>query len=683
MRSAVVNSDTEYCCPESTSRIVTRVILSDLDTKSKFDFIRGRGASSQKIVEYKALSRLNGNTRRKHKIDSNGIMSTKANFGRQLGSTLLSTFLPGDTGPIRSPIRSATYRTITPGFGGSRGGSRPGQNRGYRCPEGYQYGGRFTDNRLSTCGAKLFDIPSALGATIRAIRSAGTSGLPSTVQGRTVTGGPIDSSLISSRKPQITRVGNENRRASSDRVKALINEIGQFNLSSNTKARRMVRRDGFVLEPVVPTKVLRAIPDNRDMEGAYYLMSTLSSSDLGGEELGLLSNTGIKSLIYVLPGGSTISLSKARNLSVGERRKLGRVVNSAQKINNSKDPGARLRNVADEIGNGIQYSESFDGIKNPNEIIDGTTAWAKKLFGKRKLQKLPKEEQGTSRTTVSLSERGKLISNLDDAISFIADGGSFSRIAPAVLAKLLANQQLVRKERISNSISAVESGAEKYFVYEKPKNYQHLAERFASDLQQHLGMESPDVVFIGKPNDKRKYLRQDVESAVPGGVFNPNQKFENLDIADVARMLVSDFLTDQRSRPASSIYPIDTADGTRAVLADNTTSGLIDLSKIEITKRMKMRLDDFYGAQLTPAYSDYYQKLRAEQRVLFMKLLSQMINRAKSFNSKKFTSDMNGYGMSAGEKIHLNIISKLFDSRLDVLQNQKQVLRGLISGGSK
>lgn len=677
----MANSNAEDCCPGIDARVVTRVILSDLDSKSNSDFIRGHGANNQKIVEYKALSRLNGNTRRKHKIDSSGFIGTKANFGRQLGSTILSTIIPGDTGPIRSPIRSAAYRTITPGFGGRRGGSRPGQNRGYRCPEGYQYGGRFTDNRLSTCGAKLFDIPSVLGATIRAIRSAGTSGLPSNVQGRTITGGPIDSSLIASRKPQITRVGNENRKASSDRVRGLIDEIGKFNLSSNTKARRMVRRDGFVLEPVVPTKVLRAIPDNRDMEGAYYLMSTLSSGDMGGEELGLLSNTGIRSLIYVLPGGSTITLEKARKLTVGERRKLGRVVNAAQKINNSKDPGARLKNVADEIGEGIRYSESFKGINNPNEIVDGTTAWAKKLFGKRKLVKPAKDEQATTRRTVSLGERGKLIDDLEEAINFIADGGSFSRIEPNTLAKLLANQQLVRKERISNSISAIESGSQKYFVYEAPKKYQHLAERFASDLQQHLGLESPDVIFVGKPNDKRKYLRQDVESAVPGGVFNPNQKFENLEPADVARMLVSDFLTDQRSRPASSIYPIDTTDGTRAVLADNTTSGLIDLSKIEITKRMKMRLDDFYGGQLVPAYSDYYQKLQAEQRVLFMKLLSQMINRARSFNPKKFSSDMNGYGMSEGEKIHLNIIGKLFESRLDVLQTQKQVLRGLISGG--
>lgn len=275
-----------------------------------------------------------------------------------------------------------------------------------------------------------------------------------------------------------------------------------------------------------------------------------------------------------------------------------------------------------------------------------------------------------------------MIDDLDEAINFIADGGSFSRIEPNILAKLLANQQLLKKQRISKNISAVQSGSDKYFVYEAPKKYQHLAERFASDLQQHLGMESPDVLFVGKPNDKRIYLRQDVESAVPGGTFNPNQKFENLDMADVARMMVSDFLTDQRSRPASSIYPIDTADGTRAVLAENTTSGLVELSKIEITKRMKIRLGEFYGGQLVPAYSDYYQKLRAEQRVLFIKLISQMINRAKSFSPKKFRSDMNGYGMSEGEKIHLNIIEKLFTSRLDVLQTQKQTLRSLLSGAT-
>lgn len=666
------------CCPgEANQTIVTRVIVGDLATKARHDYFRGHLASGKELVTYKALSRINGNSRNR-KVSTGQTIETKANAGRQLGSTLLSSIIPGDTGPIRSPIRSAFYRTITPGFGGGgRGGSRPGENRGYRCPEGYQFGGRFTDNRLSTCGMKLFDIPSPLGAAIRAIRNATRNLATPTTIGRTITGEQVDSTIIQSRKPQIPKVGAPNASVGNQQIRNLIQQIGDFNKGSNLKARRMVRRDGFVLEPVVPNKVLRAIPDNRDMEGAAFLTSALSPKDIGGEELGLLSNTGIQSLVYILPGGSTLRLEKRRKLTVGERRKLGRTVNSVQSISNQKDPAARLRAVADELGGGLLYSENFDGIKNPNQVINGTMNWVNKLFKNRKLS-AEKIDIETPRKTVSYKERGKLITNLDNAINHIADGGSFADISPEVLPKVLANANLVQKQRISNKISLVSSGQQKYFLYESPNDFQHLAERFASDVQQHLGLESPDVLFVGKSGNKRKYLRQDVESAIQGGKFNPNAKFETLEPNDVAAMMISDFLTDQRSRPAATIYPIDTADGTRAVLAENITSGLIDLSKIEITKRMKMRISDFYDTQLVPSYSDYYQSLRAEQRVLFIKYISQMINKAKSFNPKKFASDMNGYGLSDGEKIHLNIISKLFASRLEVLMNQKDELRQII-----
>ena len=56
----------------------------------------------------------------------------------------------------------------------------------------------------------------------------------------------------------------------------------------NLDAKRMVRRDGFILEPVVSPKVLITIPDNRDMEGAAYILNANDVSTLGGEELGLL-----------------------------------------------------------------------------------------------------------------------------------------------------------------------------------------------------------------------------------------------------------------------------------------------------------------------------------------------------------------------------------------------------------
>jgi hypothetical protein len=677
--NAVDDFETEVLGPQI---FVTRFIVANLESKNHKDHIRSMTAREQNAVDFKALSYRNGNTRKRPGRNLDGTIQIKANALRQIAGSALSAITPGNISPLRSPVRSAVWRGITPGSGrGRRGGSLPGQNRAHRCPEGYQYGGRFTDNRFTTCGAQLFDIPSPLGAAIGAARRALTSGLLPTTQGRVATGAEAPSSIIQSRAPQIPRVGNNNSSVSGSRVKDSIKEIGNYNKSFNEKVRRMVRRDGFVLQPVVPNKVLRAIPDNRDMEGAYFIMSALSAGDLGGEELGLLSNTGVRSLIYVLPGGSTLTLEKARKLEIGERRKLGRVVNSAQEINNSKNPGARLANVSSEIGDGIRYSENFIGIKNPNEMIDGMPKWAKEVWS-RKL-KDPKTDKATSRETETFSARKKLISNLDEAIEHIAGGGSFSNIEPKTLAKVLSNSSIVQKQRLANNISSVVSGNNKFFLYESPQKMQHLAERFSSDLQQFLGMESPDVLFTGKPGEKRKYLRQDVEATVPGGVFNPNIKMEELEVADVARMMVSDFLTDQRERPPTSIYGIETPDGYRAVLAQNTTSGLVDLSKIEITKRMKMSINDFYAQDAQPSYSEYYQALKTQQRILFMKLISQLINRARSFDTKKFNDSMDKYGISDGERIHINIVEKLFSTRLDTLSKQKDVLRSIVGGNQK
>jgi hypothetical protein len=674
----------ELCC-SGEEVLVTRVILAFLDEKQNVDHLRGVPAKGQNLIDFKALSRRNGNSRRK--VSSSYIddgIKIKANTLRQIGSTALSTIVPGDMGPLRSPVRSAVYRTITPGFGGRRGGSRPGQNRAARCPEGYQYGGRFTDNRLSTCGAQLFDIPSALGTAIGAARSAIRTSMPQTTTAAPITGAQIgSSSIIQSRAAQIQipRVANGNSSLSASGLKNMVGEIGEYNRKWNLKVRRMVRRDGFVLEPVVPNKVLRAIPDNRDMEGAYFIMSALSPQDIGGEELGLLSNTGVRSLVYVLPGGSTLTLEKARKLEIGERRKLGRVVNTAQEINNSSDPAARLKNVASEIGDGLSFSEDFKGVKNPNERVGNSLRWAKELWsGKKKDPSAPSKEVSSSRETETFSARRKLIKNLDEAIEMLSSGGSLSAVDPSIMPKVLQNVTLVRRQKLAKNISTVASPNGKFFLYESPEKHQHLAERFASDVQQFLGMESPDVLFAGKPGDKRQYLRQDVESAIPGGVFNPNVRFEDLDVSDVARMMISDFLTDQRERPATSIYPIETPEGPRAVLAQNTTSGLIDLSKIEITKRTKMSIEQFYAEEGKPSYSEYYQALKAEQRLLFMRLIAQLIDRARKFKPEKYSDNLDMYGLSTGEKIHLNIIGKLFESRLEILSNQKDVLRSIVRG---
>jgi hypothetical protein len=458
----------------------------------------------------------------------------------------------------------------------------------------------------------------------------------------------------------------------------MISEIGGY----NGNATRMVRRDGFVLEPVVPAKVLRAIPDNRDMEGATYILSALSPADIGNEELGLLSNTGVKSLVYVLPGGSTITLEKARKLSVGERRKLGRTVNTAIESRSTSDPASKLKMVADETGDGIRYAENFIGIKNPNEIVKGKFRWAAEAFSGKRRPKTPAGESETvARESSSNAQTGKKITSLEAAIEHLASGGSISMISAELMPKLLANSKLVQERKLADNQSLLTIGADKYFLYSSPKKYQHLAERFASDVQQHLGLQSPDVIFADKPSDKRKYIRQDVETALRGAKFSPDVKFSELKPEDVAKIMVSDFLTDQRERPSSSIYPLETPEGAVPMLAQNVTSGLVDLDKIQISKRTKMTIAGFYQGSGGPGYSEYYNNLKQNQQIVFRKYIESLIKRARSFKMNELRKRFELDGLSSGEKTHLAIVETLYKNRLDTLSNSKRSIVEMLTGG--
>jgi hypothetical protein len=665
------------CCPERAV-VVARIVIADIDAKNLHNIARSRMKLSENVVSFKALSKRNGTDRilRKSVFDSVEIQ-TKAS---RIGSTLRSLAIPGDSDPIRSPVRSAIYRTLTPGKPGGVGGSKPGQNRGYRCPEGYQYGGRFTDSRLSTCGAKLFDIPSPLRMLVAALRRAGRGpAKPEPVTGKPLTGGDLPGNLIESRKPQIPKVSLDNPRSAAEQVKGMVSEIGGY----NGKATRMVRRDGFVLEPVVPAKVLRAIPDNRDMEGATYILSALSPDDIGNDELGLLSNTGVKSLVYVLPGGSTITLEKARKLSVGERRKLGRTVNTAIESQSTSDPASKLKMVADETGDGIRYSENFIGLKNPNEIVKGKFRWATEAFSGKRRPKAPAgESAAVARQSSSNAQTGKKITSLEAAIEHISAGGSISMVSAEIMPKLLSNSKLIQERKLANNQSLLTIGADKYFLYSSPDKYQHLAERFASDVQQHLGLQSPDVIFADKPSDKRRYIREDVETALKGAKFSPDVKFSDLKPEDVATIMISDFLTDQRDRPSSSIYPLTTPEGAVPMLAQNVTSGLVDLDKIQISKRTKMTIAGFYQGSNGARYSEYYNNLKQDQQVAYRKHIEALLKRARSFKMNELRRRFEKDGLSAGEKTHLSIVETLYKNRLETLSNSKRSIVEVLKGGT-
>lgn len=650
--------------------VIRRIsFVSTKSVVSSKSVVRKRLNGDQNLVDYKALSKRSGLTR-KYDVKV-GLLGTHSPIG-QAAQSIGSVALPGNLSPLRSPIRSGGWRAITPGKPNIPGRA-PGGDGVSRCPEGYQYGGRFTDNRLSTCGAKLFDLPSPLGVAIGALRRVARGAIQG-VRGEStpITGEPMPQSIVQSRRPQIPRVGNENRAVSTAAARNLVSEIGRV----DKPVARMVRRDGFVLEPVVPAQVLRAIPDNRDMEGATYLLSVQSSEQIGGQELGLLSNTGITKLTYVLPGGSQINLEKRRPLTVGERRKLGRTVNSAAKIDISNDPTARLKEVVNQTGDGIGYSENFVNIRNPNESVakNGKTIprWADELFGKGKKAK-PLAE--SNRETDSESQIGKQITDLDRAVALITEGGKLSDIDPAILGQAISRSNAFKMEKLDAKRSIVYGpNGSRYILHSASGENEHIGQRVASDFQQFMGLESPDVLFVGT-GSKRKYMVEDPGTVVRGFKVDRRKTFSDYEPEDVAKMLVSDWITDQRVRDPGSIVPVSNGETTRPVVTNNYTSALTDLDKIKIRERTKMTINDFMKSPGNDKYLSYFQQLKKQQQLAFRREIDALLLRARKFNFTQLKARLYSDGkLSGAEKAHLEIVGQIIETRINVYENSKNTL---------
>lgn len=669
-------SQKSACCPDSEV-VKTRVVFVHQNTAPQ-DVMRSYGATRQELISFKALIKRGGRGR---DFEFKRIGAVASNSPILQGVQAVgSAFTPGNLSMIRSPIRSTIARTLTPGVPGM-----PGRNQWRdgvsRCPEGYQYGGRFTDNRFSTCGQKLFAIPGPLGAAISLIRRLARAANPPVSEvGSSVLGaGDAPDNIVQSRAPQIPKVTMSNPQKALAEIKKLVKPLG----SVDSPAARMVRRDGFVLEPVVPPSVLRTIPDNRDMEGATYMLSVSSPDLIGKDELGLLSNTGVTSLKYILPGGSVLTLEKRRQLTVGERRKLGRTVNAAIEADNSKDPSARLKMVADETGEGIGYSESFVGVSRPNEIgKDGKQRWATMAFKKRVAKAVDEERpEAQERQQDSVAPINKDITTLAGAVAHIQRGGSLANVAPDILQQALARVSEIKRDKINDNQTMLTLPNGDQYVQKLPKSdFEAITQRFVSQVQQHMGVESPNVMLIGTGN-KRGYLVEDAATSLKGSKIDTDAGFSQAPWSDVMRLMVADLLTDMGNRNSGSIEIADYNGKKKLIPISNDGAGLVELSKISVRERTEAELRDLLSPSESQLYIKYFKELQAKQRAQQLQFLATLIQRARAFNLSNFKSKLYADGkLTSGEKIHLNILEALYTTRIEKLVQQDSALQDIISG---
>lgn len=631
---------------------VKRTILVDLSKKTNVSYVRGHRATREEIIEYKALAHRSGGIRN-YNIKRVGLFGSSSRLG-QAAQAIGSIITPGNVSPYRSPIRSGIARALTPGGGRGR---RPGRaNRAARCPEGYQYGGRFTDNQLSTCGAKLFDLPGPLGRAISAIQRAftRTNVTVNEPQGKPIRGSRAGN-VVQSRAPQIPRVQPTTLRSDRDKQTAeIIRAMG----STNDPVARLIRRDGFVLEPVVSPKVLRTIPDNRDMEDATYVMRLTSVDNLGGEELGLLSNTGVTNVTYALRNGSFVEIKKVRPLTVGERRKLGRTVNKAIETDNSNDPAARLKFLANETGDGIQYNEKLPNGKTLPQMLKGGRP-------KKAIDKAPASAPDERQTTMTV----------EAAAAKIRAGDPLSSIPPSVLQQALTKANIFRRRR-----NAYDSTGGKGYIQRAAKDpNDHINIGLAAEIQKFMGLDAPDIGVFGA-GDSKKSIVELPESVIDGSTVDTDSSIGDLSTMDVAKMLVSDLISDIPSRPRNSV----------AIVKQNNTikpvplpvdSELTDLSDLKIRERTQAQIRKFGSVSGEGLYSKYYRELKEEQRRVMQKQIADLLLKARKFNFTKYRDRLYRDGeMTQAEKTHLNIVSKIVENRIEILGSQREQLIKALGG---
>lgn len=605
-------------------------------------------------------------------------------FGSQsrIGQTVQAigtVALPGDASEIRSPIRSRLYSALIPGGGSGRRVPRPNGERGYRCPAGFQHGGRFTDRNYSTCGAQLFELP--LNMAINALRGnrpditpANAENISRVVEG---SGEPNQRAIQIMRMAQVPRSGAENPTVRNSAVAKVITSLA----GTPSGESRLIRKDGVVLRSLVPSSVLRNFGGNPDMENGVFVRSIDKPSDIMGDDLALLSGPAIRQVSYVAPNGSVISIERQRDLTVGERRKFGRQLNNVAGSSDKYDVGNNIRDFANSSGGAFKYSEKFPNVPKPLDLIEVEDADGKKKQVRRWVYETFMKDSGSSGKISArvekqtLREDGVNVSDspktLADAIDLIDNGGDPFDISPEFLSDAMRRSKKYQPRKLGTGITEYSDGSGKtyYQVPETQKNGS-IAERYYSDIASQLGLSTPAVRFIGKDGSRESFIG---DVANDGNRIDFDQPFSKVAADDMLRVFMSDFLTDARDRSPATLRPVRTQQKLTVVPSGNELSALAGLSKEDIAKRFKLDLPEYLDGRNSRIYRDRFGSLSVRDRNELLGIYDTLIERAKKFNWDEYASRLSADGnLSAAEQSHLDILKKLFTSRLSRLVSGKQ-----------
>jgi hypothetical protein len=342
------------------------------EAKKKFNVYPSAYANAWLVREYKKRGggyRVEKDAEEDVEVKA-GLIGSSNPAGRAL-QAVGSAITPGNVSSITSPIRSRVYGALVPGGGGGAlSRLKPNRKRQARCPAGFEYGGRFTDNRFSTCGAQLFEIPGPLALLGRAVRGAMNLGNARAENlSEVLEGNPSNARTIQiQRMAQIPRTGAFNKSKFDTAVKDSISLLK----GAPRGEGRMIRRDGVILRPVVSSSVLRSFSENPDMVEGAMIRAIQLPEDITSDDLALLGGPSMSKIAFVAPNGVVVSLERSRAFTVGEKRKFPRMINALAESSTKDNIIKNIEDFATNSDGAFKYSTQFGGIPEALEMVTYT-----------------------------------------------------------------------------------------------------------------------------------------------------------------------------------------------------------------------------------------------------------------------------------------------------------------------
>ena len=607
----------------------------------------------------------------------------------QAAESVGSYIVPGDLGRIRSPVRSIAARALTPGGGSGGGLNAPGIGRAIggaarllRCPTGYQNGGRFSNRALDNCGQQIFDVPG--------VEAPGSApGRRSRAAVRTVIGAanaPTRVSTIGSGRyglnDNISRMANIPHVGALDKAKMEASTIPAIAAAGSAKKDfvRLVRRDGVSLQSHVPITKLVAQKNNVDMQGGTIISRASSFTGIGKDEVSLLTN-GIGSIRLVTPGGHEIRLDRTGDMSSLEASKIRREWGTISRAATPDSGVLSLQKLAESSNGKLSYSEKFNNIENPNELVKierggehrTVPRWAFMAYFADTAPGRDSNSQGWKEVGVVAQTDNEAVSKtvltMPEAVKKISSTGSLNEVPTSLLEGIVHNPKLFTITDNGNGYkSVVRKNGDRFFMFEG-KNTSVLSEKVYADIGKTLGVSTLDI-RMGESKAQRMALSGTPESSVQGAKLSADYSLADAKPADLLRIALADYLLGREGRNPGSIAVL--ADGNKVtpvampfgVAGENLTAAIIRKPQEILTT------DASWTRQFTAAPGKSAQQAIA-------KMYSDLLDAASSFDWEAYLARLGLSGdLSAADKTHLEIVKRLYDARLGQLRaSQKSIMR--------